>query len=123
MASESVATCIDLVPDEAKPEKALTQWYDDVQWESLDGHLNPGVWRRLMTAKRSLYAANHIQAMLLADHFGKMDKEDNDAEFEGLNGCDVEALRIAAIELGERAEQYLTQVQDDDHGCVTGRTR
>ena len=106
-----------------EPRKAITEWCDDLQWEALDGHLKPGVWRRLMRAKRALYAATSINRALFEDHLGKCDKKYNDAEFEGLHPGLVEALRIAVLELGDHAEGLLTEVQDDDHGCVTGRLR
>lgn len=106
-----------------EPLKARTEWCDDMQWQALDGKLPIGVWRRLMFAKRAMYAANAISRMLFEDHLGKCDKKDNDVEFEGLKPWHVEALRIAALELGDHAEALLTEVQDDDHGCVTGRLR
>ena len=112
MASESVATEV-----QAAPEKAITEWCDDMQWEALDGTLPMGVWRRLMRAKRSLYAANAIQKMLLKDQLGKNDQRESGAEFVGLPAHEVEALRIAAIELGDQSEELLTEVQDNKYNC------
>jgi len=96
---------------------AETQWPDDRAWEALDGKLSVGVWRRLMFAKRSLYAANRIQEMLLEHHLIEEFHDGKPGRHARLRGIDVEALKMAAIELGSRAEEPLTEVQDDTLGC------
>lgn len=101
---------------------AETQWPDDRAWEALDGKLSPGVWRRLMFAKRSLYAANRIQEMLLEHHLIAEFHDGQPGHHARLKGINVEALKLAAIELGSRAEELLTEVQDDAFGCC-GRRR
>ena len=105
-------------PGKTGSYEAATKWCDDLKWQELDGLLSMGVWRRLAAANRALYASNRIAEMLVEDARGKDDARDDDRViYKGLDGCQVEALRLAMIELGSRAEEYLEKVRDNDHGC------
>lgn len=98
--------------------QAMTEWCDDQEWARRDDALPVGVWRRLQIVNRALYAINAIAEMLARDRRGKSDAEANEGViYQGLNVCDAEALEIAMIELGSRAEEVLVEVRDDRYGC------
>lgn len=98
--------------------EGVTKWCDDLKWQKLDGLLRMGVWRRLAVANRALYASNRIAEMLVEDARGKDDARDDDRViYKGLGSFQVEALRLAMIELGSRAEEALGEVRENEHGC------
>jgi hypothetical protein len=119
----ATATVSEATPEQQKNTlPAITDWSDDKQWEALDGLLPVGVWRRLAVTNRALYASNHIAEMLARDARGKDDAEDNkDIVYDGLSCLDVEALRLAQVELGSRAEECLAEIRDNELGCFGKR--
>lgn len=98
--------------------QALTEWGYDKEWEGLDSLLSLGVWRRLARVDRALYASHKIAEMLIRDQRGKDDARDEDVSYKGLNACDVEALRLAVIELGSCAQEALGEVRENKYGCI-----
>lgn len=112
----AIATVTGTAPEGAN--EAVTKWVDDEQWEALDEQLSVGVWRRLAGVNRALYASNHIAGMLVRDARGKAYAHDIDTvTYDGLDAMDVEALGLALVELGARAETLLAEVRENDHGC------
>lgn len=97
--------------------KANTKHWIKAEWEDQSGIESLGTWRRLACADRSLFAMNHIQGILMKDWLGKLDQDDSGVEFDGLRPGDVEALMVASIELGARAEQYLYEVRTNTLDC------
>lgn len=98
--------------------QAITEWIGDDEWKERDGALSIGVWRRLALVDRSVYASNRIAEMLIRDQRGKSDARDNpEVSYQGLPACEVEALNLAMLELGKRAEETLEEVRQNDRGC------
>ncbi len=98
--------------------QAVTEWCNDTQWREREPALSVGVWRRLATVDRALYASNRIAEMLIRDQRGKSDaRENDDVSYHGLNVCDVEALSLAMVELGDHAERVLGEVRENASGC------
>ena len=97
--------------------EAVTKWCDDLKWQELNGLLPMGVWRRLAVVNRALYASNRIAEMLVEDARGKDDARDDDrVVYKGFDSYQVEALRLAMIELGSRAEEALGEVRENEYG-------
>jgi hypothetical protein len=98
--------------------QAITEWSNDTQWEERDGVLSAGVWRRLATVDRALYASNRIAEMLMRDQRGKQDARLTEGvSYQGLAAIDAEALSLAMVELGNRAEEVLEEVRENEYGC------
>lgn len=98
-------------------QEVITEYYTDHAWTKLDDRMPPGVWRRLACVDRNLFACNVIMAMLLKDRYGK-DDADGEIDFAGaLSPLNAEALRIAAAELGARAEGALGEIRENEHDC------
>lgn len=107
---------------ESEKFEANTQWCYDKHWEERDKDLPIGVRNRLAVVDRSIYASNAIARMLVADARGKEDAADDDRViYKGLDACEVAALRLALIELGDRAEEMLTEVRENANSCCGAR--
>lgn len=98
--------------------EAITGWCNDMEWHEHDGSLAIGVRNRLATVDRALYASNRIAEMLLRDQRGKNDaRQTEGVVYPGISALEVEALSLAMIELGNRAEEVLSEVRENEYGC------
>lgn len=106
MAIESVK------PAEQLP--AITGHYIEDGWER-DSKLPLGVHNRLACVERCVVGMNTIHRMLAADSIGKADVADNPGEVvfpAALAPVDVEGLRLAMQELGDKAQTLLEAIRN-----------
>ena len=98
-----------------------TEWCDDVTWSGLEDCLTMAVTNRLKAVDKAIFAMQRINKMLFADYIGGVHAEDlEEFTHDGLDGSDVEGLRIAVLLLGEMAAGRLEEVREDRHGCLEG---
>jgi hypothetical protein len=94
---------------------AITEWCHDLEWERFKEQLPGGTSDLLATVNRSLFASNRIARMLVADARGKRDAMDDDrVTFNSFTVLQVEALELAMVELGARAEECLDSARHID---------
>ena len=112
MANESVATQV-----QSASAQEITEWCDDLQWDSDHPEMSMGLRNRLKNANRSVFALRGIVTMLVRDERGKValrDAEPGEYAFQGLSNMDRETLSVAAIELARESERYLTEIRERD---------